>query len=101
MVQWDISKNPKINSYGDKYWYNKNKELHSFNDQPAVINFDGSRYWYQNGKIHRLTGPAVIYSNGIKAWYIDGKYIDLKKYGIDHLSDEKISKKLRIILVFG
>ena len=28
------------------------------------------KYWYQNGELHRETGPAVEYANGSKWWYL-------------------------------
>lgn len=29
---------------------NSKGQLHSFNDQPAVIETDGSKFWYKNDK---------------------------------------------------
>jgi hypothetical protein len=49
-------------------------ELHSFNDQPAIIYSDGSKSWCQHGKHHRDNDlPAAIYSNGSTSWYQHGK----------------------------
>ena len=28
-------------------------KLHSFNDQPAKIDTNGTKYWYRNGQLHR------------------------------------------------
>ena len=88
-----------------------NNELHSFNDQPAIVRLynngrsekswckygklhrrdrpafigeDGYKSWFWNGKRHRDNDkPAIVYANGNKSWYRNGKYIK----GIDcHLS---------------
>ena len=32
-----------------KYWL-ENDKCHRDNDQPAIINADGEKRWYQNGK---------------------------------------------------
>jgi hypothetical protein len=73
----------------------ENGELHSFNDEPAIINSGGSKQWYKHGKIHRDNDlPAIIWSNGSKAWFqhglrhreTDAAYIDnngYKEYGLN------------------
>ena len=47
---------------------------------PAMIDADGIRWWYRNGKLHRedkdengLVLPATIYANGTRSWWINGK----------------------------
>lgn len=51
-----------------------NDNLHSFDDQPAVISPSGNKYWYKHGKLHRDNDlPAVIRSNGNQYWYKHGK----------------------------
>jgi len=61
-----------INADGSKEWY-QNDLLHRDGDKPAVINADGTKYWYQNDRLHRDNDqPAVIYSDGIKHWYRNG-----------------------------
>ena len=53
---------------------NKKGQLHSYNDEPAIIDSDGTKYWYKNGKIHRDNDlPAAINNDGYMAWYINGK----------------------------
>ena len=50
-----------------------NGQLHSFDEQPAVIDHDdGTKYWYKNGKLHRDNGPAKIWSNGDEQWWQNG-----------------------------
>jgi hypothetical protein len=41
---------------------------------PAVINVDGTKEWWVEGKRHRVDGPAYIGCGGNHMeWYIDGK----------------------------
>ena len=51
--------------------------LHSFDDQPAVIYSNGDKYWFQNGQLHRddPSGqqPAVILADGEQRWYKNGQ----------------------------
>ena len=55
---------------GDVIKTYKDDNLHSFNDEPAVIYIDGSKFWYQDGKRHRDNDlPAVEFSDGSKMWY--------------------------------
>ena len=68
-----------ISSYSSKYWY-KNENLHRDNDKPAVIRADGSKEWCKNGFRHRDNDkPAVIYSDGTKEWWVNGRR-QLNKY---------------------
>ena len=39
----------KTDSQGNKYWYNKNRQLHR-TDGPAVELADGSKEWYLYGE---------------------------------------------------
>ena len=56
---------------GTKYWY-QNGQLHRISG-PAIEYANGTKKWYQYGKLHREGGPAVEYSNGGKVWYVNGK----------------------------
>jgi hypothetical protein len=38
-----------------------------------IVDNDGSRQWYLNGKLHREEGPAVEHPNGNFEWYLQGK----------------------------
>jgi hypothetical protein len=49
------------------------KYCHSFNDQPAVIWYDGTQDWYKHGIRHRDNLPATIWVDGTKEWYRHGK----------------------------
>ena len=65
---------PTIIKYnGDNFWY-YNDKLHRDNDLPALIYANGDKYWYYNEKGHRENDlPAVILCDGTKIWYRDGK----------------------------
>jgi len=65
-----------INKNGDRYWFNKNRDLHRING-PAIEWSSGSKYWYRNDKLHRDNGPAIEWSSGHKEWWINGiKYTE-------------------------
>lgn len=52
---------------------NRNGKYHR-EDGPALINHDGSRHWYIDGKRHRAGGlPAKEMSNGDREWWINGR----------------------------
>ena len=63
--------NPIIDKNGDKFWYKEGK-CHR-DDGPAVEWTDGSKYWYKEGKCHRDDGPAIERANGTKYWYKEGR----------------------------
>ncbi len=44
---------------------NNKNQFHRENG-PAIINSNGDKSWYQNGKYHRENGPAVIHADGTK-----------------------------------
>ena len=78
----------------DKFWC-KNGELHRDNDQPAVIYHDDIEFWYQYGKRHRETDAAVIYPNGLKEYWLNGKQYTFKKW----LKLTPISKEHKIAIL--
>ena len=45
-------------------------KLHSFNDEPAVVDEDGNKWWYTDGWIHRLSGPAIVNADGTEEYLI-------------------------------
>ena len=57
---------------GSMYWYHHGK-FHRDNDLPAIIYYDGSKAWYQHGEFHRETDAAIIYSDDCKQYWLDGK----------------------------
>lgn len=54
---------------------NFKRELHSFHDEPSVVDGCGDRYWYKNSQFHRDIGPAVIQVDGNEFWCYEGKQI--------------------------
>ena len=65
--------NPIIDEDGNKFWY-ANGKLHRIGE-PAVEYADGIKVWYVNGFRHRLDGPAVEYRSGHKEWWVNDKYL--------------------------
>ena len=62
--------NPVIDEDGTKRWY-LNGKLHR-EDSPACEWSDGTERWYLNGKLHRVDGPAVV-SPYHKGWWLNGQ----------------------------
>jgi hypothetical protein len=55
----------------------KNGVLHSFNDEPAVVNGRDDKVWYKDGVLHREGDlPAVIHGN-YKGFYNNGVPLQL------------------------
>jgi hypothetical protein len=38
-----------------------------------IIDQDGTKRYFLNGKLHRLDGPAVEHPRGSKEWYFEGE----------------------------
>ena len=83
-----------IDTNGDKHWY-LNGKRHRENG-PAVEYANGDKVWYLNGLRHREDGPACEYVNGKTRYWINGKHIpqlnNKKIYG-----KEKLQKYLILI----
>ena len=62
-----------VDADGIKCWYQNGKLQRT--DGPAIEYPDGGKCWYQNGKPHRTDGPAVEYADGTKSWYLNGKMV--------------------------
>ena len=60
-----------INGDGTKKWY-LNGKLHRIHG-PAIEWANGGKSWYKNGKWHRIDGPAIEFANGDTYWYLNGK----------------------------
>ena len=58
---------------GTQVWY-KNGQIHSYNNEPALITSDGFRAWYDTGIRHRSDGPAVIHPDGKLSFYYLGYF---------------------------
>jgi hypothetical protein len=37
-----------------------------------IVDNEGTKHWYLNGKYHREDGPAIEYANGDKEYWILG-----------------------------
>lgn len=68
-------------------------KLHSFYDEPSVINEYGDMAWHKNGVLHRDNNmPAIIYADGEIEWYIYGM-----RYVYDYTNVPKVKLPLRDI----
>ena len=67
-----------VNTNGDREWYQNGKRHRE--DGPAVEDAGGDKVWYQNGSLHRLDGPAIEYANGSKEWYIRGRVLTEEEF---------------------
>jgi hypothetical protein len=67
-----------VSGWGSKSWF-KDGKLHRDNDEPAVILCDGTMERYKDSKLHRDNGlPAVINTNGSKEWFVNGIQLNNK-----------------------
>ena len=60
-----------IDPDGSKHWWVDGKRHRT--DGPAVEWITGSKRWYVDGKLHRTDGPAIDRPDGSREWYVDGK----------------------------
>ena len=67
-----------IDENGTKLWY-LNGKFHR-TDGPAIEHSNGTKYWFINGGLHRTDGPACEHSNGNKHWYINGEMLSQEEY---------------------
>lgn len=78
----------KINTQYGYYTVDANKQLHSEDDKPAVVEssrteynkgievlIDGFKSWYRHGRLHREIGPAIKRNSGINLFYLNGQFI--------------------------
>jgi hypothetical protein len=59
-----------VDDDGTKRWY-LNGKFHR-EDGPAVEWTSGTKEWFLNGKFHRVDGPAIEYADGSKYWFLNG-----------------------------
>jgi len=78
-----------IDENGTKYWY-LNGKLHR-EDGPAIEYSSGRKFWYINGKLHRTDGPAIEDSNDYKEWYINDVEISQEEY-LKRTRNEKLKE---------
>ena len=60
-----------VDANGYKFWY-INGKLHR-EDGPAIEWANGYKFWYINGKLHREDGPSIECANGDKSWYLNNQ----------------------------
>jgi hypothetical protein len=84
--------NPIIDEDGTKEWY-LNGKLHR-TDDPAIEFASGTKAWFLNGELHREDGPAIEFANGDKRWYINDKL-----YSEDHFRLIQFNNKVTVCLL--
>ena len=58
-----------------------------------VIDKDGTKAWYRDGKFHREDGPAIIEPDGYQAWWDNGVEYSFDDWAKElNLSQEQIIK---------
>jgi hypothetical protein len=62
--------NPIIDQQGNKQWYHDGK--YHREDGPAIESVNGYTAWFRDGKYHREDGPAIESAYG-DAWYLHGQ----------------------------
>jgi len=65
-----------VDKDGNKFWY-LNGKFHRA-DGPAIEDANGDKHWYLNDNLHRVDGPAVECVDGFKRWYLNDKNLDCK-----------------------
>ena len=67
-----------VNADGDKSWYLNGKRHRE--DGPAIECANGNKWWYLNDQLHREDGPAVEFASGTKWWYLNDKEISEQEF---------------------
>jgi len=65
---------------GDIVYYRKNTNIYHNPYGPAVINTNGYKEYWIEGKLHRLDGPARIWNNFKQEYWINGKYLTKEEF---------------------
>lgn len=83
---------------GSKHWYVDGKRHRT--DGPAVDRPDGSKYWYVNGKLHRTDGPAVMHTSGRNTWWVHGKQC-VSPADYQNATNLTIERLIELVLLYG
>ena len=59
------------------------------NKPECIIDPDGHKSWWLNGKLHREDGPAYEWSGGEKEWWLNGKLHREDGPAVEHLNGNK------------
>lgn len=73
-----IEDNGFLFSPGDTATWKKKSQwvlsLHSENDNPAIVKYNGTRHWFKDGRQHRDSGPAVDSPDGVQYYLNKGEF---------------------------
>ena len=65
---------------GNIYYVKKGTNILHNPYGPAVINTNGYKEYWIEGKLHRLDGPARIWNNFKQEYWINGKYLTKEEF---------------------
>lgn len=54
--------------------YNQNKQVHSFENRPAITTSLGHKLWFANGELHREDDAAFQYKDKKEYWLYGKQY---------------------------
>lgn len=90
---FELAEGHKFSGVRDEHGHG---ELHSLEDQPAVVYKDGTKWWYKNGKVHRDGDlPAVMWHNGVQEWFQNGRRHRDNGPAVIYPSDPSIAPEFR------
>jgi hypothetical protein len=86
-----------VDKNGNKYWYANGKRHRT--DGPSVEYINGDEEWFLNGQRHRTDGPSVVFADGYKEWWLNGhqyitfdEYVKAAKWSDDQIVEWKLSQ---------
>jgi len=83
---------------GNIYYVKKGTNILHNPYGPAVINTNGYKEYWIEGKLHRLDGPARIWNNFKQEYWINGKYLTKEEFEY-HPDRLKFLKKEHLISI--
>lgn len=84
-----MSVNYILDKIGNKYHYDEDGNLHSMNDEPAMILESGEKRWYYQGLIHREGKPAIQIPGYENQYYEMGKKHRLNGPAVESIEFEE------------
>ncbi len=58
--------------------------MRDFKMEELIVNTNGDREWYLNGKLHREDGPAIEFTGGDNYWYLNGEELTEEEFNKRH-----------------
>jgi hypothetical protein len=76
-----------IDPDGDKTWWKDGKRHRT--DGPAVERANGDKHWIVDGEYHHTDGPSSEWCDGSKAWHVNGLRHRTDGPAIEHANGDK------------